>query len=132
MMRTKLRIDDLWDIFLNEFEEPSNKEAYEVMFQEQKDHLIANKKNDAATLFLIQQGLDESILPKVAATTRSKEAWNILEMTYNERGSNIDHHQVKSQSVAVDDGMTIVTKEVEEFDIAEIIGEVVEELFEAK
>jgi hypothetical protein len=51
--------------------------------------------------------LDESILPKFAAETRSKEAWNILEMTYSERGSNIDHHQVKSQSVAVDDGMTV-------------------------
>jgi hypothetical protein len=111
---------------LNGFEEPSNQEVYEALIQEQKDQLIANKKNDATPLFLIQQGLDESILPKVAATTRSKEAWNILEMAYRERGRNIDHHQAKSQSIAVDDGMTVVTKEVEEFDIAEIIGEVEE------
>jgi hypothetical protein len=47
--------------------------------------------------------LDESILPKIAATTRSKEAWDILEMTYSERGRNIDQHQDDPQSVVVVD-----------------------------
>jgi hypothetical protein len=108
-MRTRLRMDDLWDIVFNGFEEPSNQEAYEAMIQEQKDQLIENKKNDATTLFLIQQGLDESILPKIAATTKSKEAWDILEMAYSERGRNTDQHQAKSWSIVVD-GVTIVTK----------------------
>jgi hypothetical protein len=71
-MRTRPRMVDLWDIVLNGFEEPSNQEAYKAFIQDQKDQLITNKKNDAATLFLIQQGLDESILTKVAATTRFK------------------------------------------------------------
>ena len=71
-MRTRLRIDDLWDIVLNGFEEPSNQEAYEAFIQDQKDQLITNKKDNATTLFLIQQGLDESILTEVAATTRFK------------------------------------------------------------
>jgi hypothetical protein len=39
-------------------------------------------------------------------------------MTYSERGRNIDQHQAKSQSIAFVDGVTIVTKEGEEFDIA--------------
>jgi hypothetical protein len=68
---------------------PQIKEAYETMIQDQKDQLIANKKDDATTLFLIQQGLDESILPKIAATTRSKEAWDILEMDIVKGGATL-------------------------------------------
>jgi hypothetical protein len=94
-------MDDLWDTMFNRFEEPTNQEAYEAIIQGQKDHLIENKKNDVATLFLIQQGLDESISPKIAVTIRSKEDWDILEMEYNERKRNIDQHQAKSQSIAV-------------------------------
>jgi len=100
-MRTRLRMDDLWDTMFNRFEEPTNQEAYEAIIQGQKDNLIENKKNDVATLFLIQQGLDESISPKIAAVIRSKEAWDILEMECNERERNIDQHRAKSQSVAV-------------------------------
>jgi hypothetical protein len=67
-MRTRLHIDDLWDIVLNGFEEPLNQVAYKAMTQDQRDQLIVNRKDDATTLSLIQQGLDESILPKIAAT----------------------------------------------------------------
>jgi hypothetical protein len=102
---------------LNGFEELTNQEVYEALIQEKKDQFIANKKNDATTLFLIQQGLDESILPKVAATTRSKKAWDTREMEYNERGCNTDHYQAKTLNIVAADGVTIVTKEVEEFDI---------------
>jgi hypothetical protein len=35
-MRTRLHTEDLWDIVLNGFEEPSNQEAYETMIQDQK------------------------------------------------------------------------------------------------
>jgi hypothetical protein len=59
-------------------------------------------------LSLIQQGLDESILPKIAATTRSKEAWDILEMEYSEKGRNIDQHEVELQSVVVVDEVIVV------------------------
>ena len=54
-------------------------------------------KNDVGALFLIQQGFDESIFPKIVASTKSKEAWDILEMAYSERRSNINiklSHQV--------------------------------------
>jgi hypothetical protein len=42
----------------------------------------------------------------------------------------MDKHEAKSQSIAVVDGVTVVTKEGEEIDIAEIIGELVEQLGE--
>jgi hypothetical protein len=109
-----------------------NPQIGKLMRPHQKDHLMENKKDDATTLFLIQQGLDESILPKIATAARSKGAWNILEMTYSERGINTNQHQSKLQSIAVVDKVSIVTVEVEEFDIAEIIEEVVEEHIEAE
>jgi hypothetical protein len=55
-----------------------------------------------------------------------------LEKEYNEKGRNVDHHQAKSHNILVDDGVTILTKEVEEFDISEIIGEVVDEPVEGE
>jgi len=70
-MRTRIHTEELGDIVLNGFEEPSNHETYETMIQ--------NKK-DATTLSFIKQGLDESILPKITAATKSKEDWDNLEM----------------------------------------------------
>jgi hypothetical protein len=78
-MRITLHTKYLWDVVLNEFEEPLNEKAIETTIQDEKNHLI-EKKDDAITLFLIQQGLDERILLKIATTTRSKEVLDILEM----------------------------------------------------
>ena len=64
------------------------------------------------------------IFPKIVATTRSEEAWDIIEMTYSERGRNTNQHQAELQSVAVVDEVTI-------FNITKII-EVVEEPNETK
>jgi hypothetical protein len=52
-------MDDLWDIVFNGFEERSNQEAYKAVIQEQKDHLIENKKNDAATVGYVLYSLHE-------------------------------------------------------------------------
>lgn len=43
------------------------------MIEDDKDQLIGKKKDYVAALSLIQQGLDETILPQIAATTKSKE-----------------------------------------------------------
>jgi hypothetical protein len=53
-------MDDLWDIVLNGFEEPSNKKTYEALIQDQKNQLITNKKNDATTSFLNQHIISHS------------------------------------------------------------------------
>jgi hypothetical protein len=66
------------------------------MIQYQKDWLIENKTDDAVSLSLIQEGLDERIVPRIGTKIKSKEACNILEITYNERGSDTDQHQDES------------------------------------
>jgi len=80
-MRITLHTKYLWDVVLNEFEEPLNQKSIETTIQDEKNHLIENK-DDAITLFLIQQGLDERILLKIATTTRFKEVLDILEMAW--------------------------------------------------
>ena len=69
----KILIDYLWDISLNGFEEPSSQVAYEAMTQGQREKLEENKGYEAS-LFLIQKGLDERMLPNIVTTTTSKEA----------------------------------------------------------
>ena len=48
----------------------------------QKNNLIDNNNKDAKTLYLIQNGLDESIFPSISTTRFSKIVWNILETNY--------------------------------------------------
>ena len=69
----KILIDYLWEIFLNGFEEPSSQVAYEAMTQGQRWKLEENKEYETS-LFLIQKGLDERMLPNIATKTTSKEA----------------------------------------------------------
>lgn len=42
------------------------------MIEDDKDQLIGKKKDYVAALSLIQQGLDETILTQIVATTKSK------------------------------------------------------------
>ena len=41
-----------------------------------------NEKNDSKALFYIFQAVHESIFPRVVAATKSKEAWDTLQTTY--------------------------------------------------
>ncbi|XP_059069026.1 uncharacterized protein LOC131859382 [Cryptomeria japonica] len=73
----KLEKAGIWNFVENGFLEPANQQAYQALSQAEKDLLEENKKKDAKALFFIQQAMDESIFPKVATTTRSKQAWDI-------------------------------------------------------
>ena len=52
------------------------------MSQAEKDLLKDNKKKDSKALFFILQGVHENIFPRIAAATRSKQAWDILQTSY--------------------------------------------------
>jgi hypothetical protein len=56
------------------------------MTNAQRNVLGELRKKDNKSLWLIQQGLEEYIFPKVAATDHAKHAWDILEITY--QGTN--------------------------------------------
>ena len=51
---------------------------------------LEDEANEALTLYLIQQALDNSLLHQVVVPTTSNEAWSILEIKYIERGSNVE------------------------------------------
>lgn len=57
--------------------------TFQVLSQDQKDKLNGNMRNDAIAWSFIHQALDESIFPKLVASTTSKEAWDILEAVYH-------------------------------------------------
>ena len=56
------------------------------------------KISTTLALYSIQEDLDDSIFYKIAKANIAKEAWDILEVKYGVRGSNINGHQAQSKS----------------------------------
>ena len=56
--------------------------AYNNLTQVEKDVLREQRKEDGKALFYIHQAMHESILPRVAASITTKQAWDTLETTY--------------------------------------------------
>ena len=81
-MKTLFCSQELWKLVENGFTEPPYQAPYNVLSQAQKDLLKENKKKDSKVLFFIQQAMEESIFPWVAAATRSKYAWDTLQNSY--------------------------------------------------
>ena len=85
-MKTLFSSQDLWDLIEIGYPVPVDQDTYTTWTQAQKDQLKDNKKKDSKALFLIQQAVHESIFPRIAAATKSKEAWDILQSAY--QGTN--------------------------------------------
>jgi hypothetical protein len=81
-MKTLFCFQYVWDLVENGFPEPADKQAYHALSQAEKDLLKEKKKKDSKALFFIQQAMEESIFPKVVVATRSKQAWESLQTTY--------------------------------------------------
>ena len=62
----------------NGFQEPPDAATYNVLFQVERDLLRDNMKKDSKSLFYIFQAVHESIFLRVAATMKSKKAWDNL------------------------------------------------------
>ncbi|XP_059070335.1 uncharacterized protein LOC131860011 [Cryptomeria japonica] len=88
-MKTSLCSQGIWNFVENGFPELANQQAYQALSQAEKDLLEENKKKDAKALFFIQQAMEESIFPKVAAARRSKQAWDSFQTTYQGIGKVI-------------------------------------------
>eukprot|EP00253_Pinus_taeda_P033405 PITA_33405 len=81
-MNTLFSSQDIWDLVENDFQEPADAATYNALSQQEKDLLKNNRKKDSKGLFYIFQAVHESIFPRVAATTKSKQAWDTLQTTY--------------------------------------------------
>jgi hypothetical protein len=73
---------DVWEIFENGYVEPTEQETYNSLTQAKKDALKDQRKKDGKTMFYIHQAMHESILPRVKSTKQDKEAWDILQTSY--------------------------------------------------
>ena len=56
--------------------------AYNNFTQADKDVLREQRKKDGKAMFSIHQAMHESILPRVAATNTTNQAWNTLGTSY--------------------------------------------------
>eukprot|EP00253_Pinus_taeda_P019205 PITA_19205 len=81
-MKALFSSQDIWDLVENGFQEPTDEATYNALSQQEKDVLRGNKKKDSKALFYIFQAVHESIFPRVAAATKSNQAWDILQTAY--------------------------------------------------
>lgn len=66
----------------NGFQEPASAIAYNALKQTEKYLFWDNKKKDTKSLFYIFQGDHASISPRIAVATKSKQALDMLETSY--------------------------------------------------
>jgi len=81
-MRTILRAQDLWEFVMIGYPEPADQAAELALTNVERVLLKENWKKDNKALGLIQQGLSESIFPKISSVESSKKAWDTLETCY--------------------------------------------------
>ncbi|KAA8525231.1 hypothetical protein F0562_007086 [Nyssa sinensis] len=78
-MKTFFISQDLWDLVESGFAEP---ESTATLTQDQAKALKENIQRDARALNQIQEGVSNSIFPRIMRATRSKQAWEILQQEY--------------------------------------------------
>jgi gag-polypeptide of LTR copia-type/Domain of unknown function (DUF4219) len=85
-METLLVSQGLWDVVSDGYATfPEGHELTDV----QKNQLKDDKMRDAKALFMIQQGVTESIFSRIITAKKSKEAWDLLEQAF--QGSSKVH-----------------------------------------
>ncbi|XP_059628627.1 uncharacterized protein LOC132271301 [Cornus florida] len=131
-MKTIFLSYDLWDYFEYEYDEP---EDTTTLTNTQRQQLKDYKKKDAKALGLIQQGVVDTIFPRIINASKAKEAWDILEKEY--RGSTKTYGEDISNQRIVEkilisllekyDSIVAVieeTKELENLSVEELMGSI--------
>ena len=78
-MKTLLFSQDLWDIVHKGY---TTYATGHTLTNVEKVQLKEDQKQDARALFLIQQGVAESIFSRIISATKSKEAWDLLQQEF--------------------------------------------------
>ena len=81
-MRTILRGQDIWEFIMIGYLEPADQAAELALSNVERALLKENRKKDNKALGLIQQGLSESIFPKISSAESSKKSWETLDTCY--------------------------------------------------
>eukprot|EP00253_Pinus_taeda_P019235 PITA_19235 len=81
-MKALFSSQDIWDLVENGVQEPAVATTYNALSQAKRDLLRDNRKNDSKAPFYIFQAVHESIFLRVVAATKSKKAWDTLQIAY--------------------------------------------------
>ena len=110
-MRTIMCAQDLWEFVTIGYPEPANQAVELALTNVECVLLKENRKKDNKSLGLIQQGLSESIFPKITSAESSKKSWDTLETCYQgvTKVKNIELHNLrrKFENMKTKDNATI-------------------------
>eukprot|EP00253_Pinus_taeda_P014808 PITA_14808 len=81
-MKALFASQGIWELVETGYAEPADATALAALTAAERDQLKGAKKKDAKALFLLFQSVHESIFPRIAAATKSKEAWDTLKIAY--------------------------------------------------
>ena len=81
-MKVLLSSQDLWELVGNGYAEPESSATEASFSATQKSELKEFRKRDNKALFLIYQGVEESVFEKISNAQSFKEAWKILQKSY--------------------------------------------------
>jgi hypothetical protein len=72
----------VWDIVNNGYVEPIDQATYNSLTQVEKDVLKDQRKKNGKPMLYIHQAMHERIIPRVSLEKKAKEAWDILQASY--------------------------------------------------
>lgn len=81
-MKVLLGSYDNWDIVESGYREPEDTTAEAALPNAEKTALKESQKKDNKALYTIFQGVDESTFEKISNAKRAKEAWEILQKSF--------------------------------------------------
>lgn len=81
-MKVLLGSYDNWDIVESGYREPEDATAEAALPNAEKTALKESRKKDNKALYTIFQGVDESTFEKISNAKRAKEAWEILQKSF--------------------------------------------------
>eukprot|EP00253_Pinus_taeda_P030021 PITA_30021 len=81
-MKALFVFQGIWELVETGYAKPADAIALAALTIAERDQLKSDTKKDAKALFFLFQSVHESIFPRIAAATKSKEAWDILKTAY--------------------------------------------------
>eukprot|EP00253_Pinus_taeda_P027111 PITA_27111 len=81
-MKALFASQGIWKLVETGYAEPADATTLATLTVAERDQLKSDRKKDAKALFFLFQSVHESVFPRIAAATKSKEAWDILKTAY--------------------------------------------------
>ena len=81
-MKAFFASQDIWELVENGYPKVVYAAVLAALTTTERDLLRDNRKKDSKALFYLFQSMHESIFPRIAAATKSKEVWDILKTSY--------------------------------------------------